>query len=105
MKKLKKEYCEVCDTKDVSTLHLHHLVERTEIGTSNHPLNLAILCANCHARVHANEIELVGLYPSTKPPNGRSLIFKEGDKQNFDIGVTRVYVAPSWKIHHAIKPR
>lgn len=67
--------CEVCDEKNQSTLHRHHLAERTELNTSNHPYNLGVLCSNCHNKIHAGLIKIVGVFPSTKPPAGRTLVF------------------------------
>jgi len=84
-KKLKKIECEICGTRDVETLHKHHIVERTELGTSNHPMNLAIVCANCHNKIHAGLIKIIGPYPSTQLPYGRTLVYEIDGKKNIDI--------------------
>lgn len=69
--------CEICCEKNVKVLHKHHIIERTAAGTSNNEWNLAIICANCHTRVHGGEIEIIGVFSSSRPPNGRTLVFKE----------------------------
>lgn len=85
MKRIHKEYCEICGSTEKNTLHYHHIIGRKEIGTSNDPFNLAVLCASCHALVHAKKIKIIGVYPSTKPPAGRTLIFEKDGKSNCDI--------------------
>lgn len=87
--KLHKEFCEVCDNTDVETLHHHHIVPRSEIGTSNNPFNISVLCANCHNKVHANIIEIVGVYPSTNR-HGRQLIYITNGTPNIE-GITEPY--------------
>ncbi len=44
--KLHKEFCEIegCDVTNAALLHHHHIIERKEIGTNNHPSNLACIC-------------------------------------------------------------
>jgi len=83
--KLHKEFCEIegCDAPK-ETLHWHHIVERTEINTSNNPMNLAVICSNCHTLVHAGVIEIIGVYPSTKK-YGRILVYKKNGVSNVDI--------------------
>jgi hypothetical protein len=81
MKRLHKEFCEVCGCKDSETLHHHHIVERKEIDTCNHPMNLAVLCSNCHHKTHHNIIEIIGVYPSTNK-FGRKLIYKKNGIPN-----------------------
>lgn len=69
--------CEVCKfAEDPTVLDYHHIVERVEVGTSNHPMNLCILCANCHRNVHSKRLVIYGVYPSTEPPNGRTVIYE-----------------------------
>jgi len=84
--KLIKEKCEIesCNVTDPNLLHLHHIIERTETNTNNHDYNLAILCANCHTLVHANKLKIIGLYPSTKLPNKRILIYELDGKRNIE---------------------
>lgn len=67
--------CEVCGENDKSTLHRHHIIERTELDCTNHHMNLAVVCSNCHNKIHAGELKLIGVFPSTKPPVGRTLVY------------------------------
>jgi len=84
--KLIKSKCEIesCNVTDPALLHLHHIIERTEINTTNHDFNLAILCANCHALTHTGKLKIIGVYPSTKLPNKRTLIYELNGKKNID---------------------
>lgn len=84
-KKLVKNKCEIenCNVTDPNLLQLHHIIERTEINTTNHDFNLAILCANCHALTHSKRLKIIGVYPATIPPNGRILIYELDGKRNF----------------------
>ena len=85
-----KQECEVCGEKNIKVLHRHHIIERKEIGTSNDDFNLAVICGNCHMRVHAGEIKIIGVFPSTKPPMGRTLVFEVNGIANIP-GITEAY--------------
>lgn len=89
VKKPEKIQCEICGIKDKKILHLHHIVERTELNTSNHPMNLAVLCANCHGKIHAKIIKIVGVYPSTGV-GGRTLVYEESGIKNVE-GIDSAY--------------
>lgn len=91
--KLVKNKCEVesCNVRDPNLLHFHHIIERTEINTTNHPFNLAILCANCHALTHSGRLHIIGVYPATCPPNNRVLVYKLDGKPNIE-GINEPYV-------------
>jgi Predicted restriction endonuclease len=91
--KLVKDKCEIesCNVTDSNLLHLHHIIERTEINTNNSNFNLAILCANCHALTHSGRLKIIGVYPSTKLPNKRVLIYELDGKKNID-GIDTPYV-------------
>lgn len=93
IKDLIKSKCEIetCNEIDPKALHLHHIIERTELNTNNHPLNLAILCSNCHNKVHAGKIKLIGIFPSTRPPNNRVLIYEIDGKKNVE-GIDFPYI-------------
>lgn len=86
-KKLIMNKCEIenCEVKEC--LHLHHIIERTEINTTNHVMNLCILCPNHHSFVHKGLLKIIGIYPSTKLPNKRILIYELDGKKNLDIDV------------------
>lgn len=91
--KLIKNKCEVetCDVTDPKLLHLHHIIERTEENTTNNTFNLAILCANCHGLTHTGRLKIIGVYPSTQLPNGRTLVYELDGKRNID-GIDKPYV-------------
>lgn len=84
--KLIKNKCEIetCGITDPNLLQLHHIIERTETNTTNHPFNLAILCANCHQLNHGGRLKIIGVYPSTKLPNFRTLIYELDGKRNLE---------------------
>ncbi len=91
--KLIKNKCEIetCQVSDPNLLHLHHIIERTEVNTNNHDLNLAILCANCHSLTHSGRLKIIGVFPSSRQPNKRTLIYELDGKRNID-GIDAPYV-------------
>ena len=101
--KLIKNKCEIesCNVIDSNLLHLHHIIERTEVNTCNDSINLAILCANCHALTHVGgRLRIIGVYPSTKLPNGRTLVYELDGIKNIDIDEPYIEIkAKSFKIH------
>lgn len=99
-RKLVLNKCEVEDCKETLNLHKHHIIERTEINTTNDPMNLAILCPSCHAKVHSGHLKIIGIYPSTKLPNGRTLVYELNGVKNIDIDVPYVtFQNKSFKIY------
>lgn len=101
MRKLIKNKCEIesCNITDPNLLELHHIIERTELNTSNHNLNLTILCGNCHRLTHTGKLKIIGVYPSTQLPNGRTLVYELDGKKNIDIDVPYIeFVNKSFKI-------
>jgi hypothetical protein len=97
VKKLQKIVCEICGEDNKSVLDYHHIIERTEIGSSHNMLNLAILCACCHRRSH-NDIKVIGVIPSTKMPYGRTLIYEENGIRNIDLDPVPIPALNSIKI-------
>lgn len=89
--KLHKEFCEIegCEITDPDQLHWHHIVEKTEINTSNNPFNIAILCANHHEITHSDRLKIIGIYPSTNR-HGRKLVYILDGKPNIE-GITEPY--------------
>lgn len=83
MTKLHKLYCEIDDCPETNphALEHHHIVHRTEINTSNSPWNLAVICANCHAKNHSGDIKIIGVFPSSNK-QGRILIYLKNGKCN-----------------------
>lgn len=91
--KLVKEKCEIngCDVNDKDALHFHHIIERTQVSTTNHPFNIAIICANHHELTHSGRLKIIGVYPSTELPNRRTLIYELDGKKNLE-GIDTPYV-------------
>jgi hypothetical protein len=101
-KKLVPSICEICGNNNSKILHKHHIVERTDPNTSNHEMNLAIICPTCHSRVHAKQLMIIGIFPSTKPPYGRTVIYEEDGNSNLP-GVKEPYYkssATSMKVYY-----
>jgi len=74
--------CEICGENNKAVLHKHHIVERVESDTSNHEYNLAVVCSNCHNKVHDKQIIILGILPSTKLPYKRTLVYETGGRCN-----------------------
>jgi len=75
---LEKVACEICGLRDSRILHRHHIIPQCDPRCTNSSQNLAILCPSCHSYVHAGDITIIGVYPSTE---GRSLVwFKKGEE-------------------------
>jgi hypothetical protein len=73
-----KVYCEVCGELNKKILHRHHIIPQCDKRCSNKDKNIAILCPNCHTKVHEGEIIIIGLYEST---DGLKLMwFKKGEE-------------------------
>lgn len=91
--KLIKNKCEIesCNVDIPEALHFHHIIERTQVNTTNNPWNLAILCAVHHEYVHANKLKIIGIYPSSKQPNNRVLVYELDGKKNIE-GIDKPYV-------------
>lgn len=101
--KLIKNKCEIefCDVTVTEALHFHHIIERTMTDTTNHPFNIAILCATHHEFVHSGKLNIIGVFPSTGLPNKRTLIYELDGKRNIE-GVDSPYIQfknKSFKIH------
>jgi hypothetical protein len=90
-KSLHKEFCEIegCEVIDADQLHHHHIIERTELGTSNNPFNIAVICANHHELAHSGRLKIIGVYPSTAK-HGRMLIYELDGIPNVP-GITEPY--------------
>lgn len=94
MKKLIKNKCEIlgCNITDPELLHLHHIIERVQVNTSNEPGNLAILCPNHHGMVHAGNLTILGVVSATIQPNNRILVYILDGVKNIDVEVPVYYV-------------
>jgi hypothetical protein len=87
MSKLIKNKCEIedCQVSDPEALHFHHIIERTKVNTTNHPFNIAIICATHHELCRAGKLKIIGVYPSTRLPNHRVLVYELNGKKNIEI--------------------
>ena len=94
LKRIPKIECEICGEKNKSCLEKHHIVEKTDVNCNDHPMNLAIICSNCHSKVHGGHIKLIGIYPSTKLPYQRTLVYEINGVSNVP-GITEPYYIPS----------
>jgi hypothetical protein len=90
---LVKNKCEIdgCSITDANALHFHHIIERTELNTTNDPFNIAIVCAVHHELIHSGRLKIIGVYPSTKLPNKRILIYELDGNRNIE-GINEPYI-------------
>ena len=91
--KLIKNKCEVeeCTVDAKEALHFHHIIERTKVNTTNNSFNIAILCAVHHELTHSSRFKIIGVFPSTKSPNNRTLIYELDGKKNIE-GIDVPYI-------------
>ena len=75
---LRKKICEVCGLTDTRILHRHHIIPHVDPRCTNSSGNIAVLCPNDHGRVHAGEIVILGVYPSS---DGRCLVWHRKDEE------------------------
>lgn len=57
--------CEICGNKDRATIDKHHIIPRTDPRCTNALSNIAIICSNCHRKVHAGEIIIEGVFSTS----------------------------------------
>lgn len=90
--KIIKDKCEIegCEVNDSRLLELHHIIPRTDPNTSNHNMNLAILCGTHHAMVDTEKLKIIGLFPSTRGVNHRVLVYELNGKKNIE-GIDKPY--------------
>jgi len=87
-----KTQCEVCGEKDSVILERHHILERTNINCTNDDYNTGILCPSCHSKLHSGRLRIIGVYPGTRPPTGRVLVYELDGVKNLDLD--EVYFTP-----------
>lgn len=92
--KLIKQKCEIhnCNEDNPKVLDFHHIIPQTELGCTDHPTNIAIICSNCHRKVHLNLLKIIGVIPSTEMPNKRTLIYEINGQRNIDIEIPERFV-------------
>lgn len=82
-------------------LELHHIVPRTEENTTNNPINLAILCCSHHKMCDGDRLKIIGIFPSTKLPNKRTLVYELDGVKNIDIDAPYLtFFNKSFKVNH-----
>ncbi|MCP4593238.1 MAG: HNH endonuclease [bacterium] len=59
--------CPLCDEDNVTKLTVHHIVPYAE-SKEHDPAHMVVLCANCHARATAGEIDRDKLYKAKHGP-------------------------------------
>lgn len=94
--KPEKILCEICGETDKAALQLHHIVERTDKNTDNSWYNLACICASCHSKHHHGSLKIIGIYPSTKLPYKRTVIYERDGISNVP-GIEKPYYEPKPK--------
>lgn len=63
-KKRTEKQCYLCDNTNYATLHCHRILPGEE-GGKYVDKNVVVVCANCHAKIHDGQIEIVGKHFST----------------------------------------
>jgi predicted HNH restriction endonuclease len=66
-KKIKKKTdkkCHFCEESDYNVLDVHRITPGAEGGKYSE-FNTVCCCSNCHRKIHADEIKIVGKYYTT----------------------------------------
>lgn len=80
-----KKMCEICGEQNPKVLDRHHIIPRTDPKCTELDSNLAVVCANCHRQIHALEIIIEGVFPTS---NGRMLFWhKAGEMHQVRPGI------------------
>jgi len=75
--------CQICGASDYVVLNVHRIVPKQKGGTYR-KMNTVVICANCHAKVHAGSLEIYGWFSSS---TGLVLNYKdENDNEVFSRG-------------------
>jgi 5-methylcytosine-specific restriction endonuclease McrA len=69
--------CRICGEKDYATLDVHRIKEGASGGKYT-KFNTVVLCANCHRKVHDQQLKLLGYFLSS---SGKYLLMIEQDQQ------------------------
>jgi hypothetical protein len=60
-----KTQCEVCSESNRKVLDRHHIIPKTDPKCTELDSNLAVVCSNCHRKIHAGEIIIEGVFPTS----------------------------------------
>jgi 5-methylcytosine-specific restriction endonuclease McrA len=71
--------CRICGETNYNLLDVHRIIPGSKNGKYNKE-NSVTICANCHRKIHANEIKIDRYYQST---NGFLLRIIENEKERF----------------------
>ena len=76
-----KGKCKICGEDDYNLLDVHRsITEGKDVGKYTEP-NVIVACANCHRKIHAGKIQILGWKKSTK---GKLLhIVRENGEEDF----------------------
>jgi hypothetical protein len=89
--KIKSIECEVCKESNKAVLHKHHIIPRVDVKSTDDWNNLVVLCSNCHNLTHAGFLKIIGIYPSTKLPYRRTLVYEKNGTRNIP-GIDNPYI-------------
>ena len=95
MKKPTKVCCEICAENNLSVLHYHHIIPRTEHECTDDWTNVCVICSNCHNKVHGGQIKILGIFASTKLPYKRTLVYESNGVQNVPGIESTYYIKPT----------
>lgn len=74
MSKLRpKINCEICGETNKRVLDRHHIIPRKHPLSTDNDYNLAVICSNCHRKVHNGEYIIEGVFKTSK---GKELIWR-----------------------------
>lgn len=93
IKQLIKNKCEIddCNVTEECALHYHHIIDRVKVTSTNSPMNIAVLCSVHHNLVHDGKLKIISVYPSTKLPNRRTLVYELNGIKNIE-GLDEPYI-------------
>ena len=73
--------CRICGETDYNTLDVHRAIVPGKNGGEYTKGNSICTCSNCHRKIHAGKMQILGWHNSTK---GRVLhIIREDGKEDF----------------------
>lgn len=84
--------CEICKESNKSVLHFHHVIPRTDSNCTDDWKNVSVVCSNCHNKIHAKQIEIIDIFPSTQQPYNRTIVYVKDGVCNVP-GIEERYIA------------
>jgi len=80
-----KKVCEICSTSESVVIDKHHIIPRADSRSTDNLSNLAIICSNCHRKVHNHLIIIEGVFPTSS--GMRLFWYKKGDSYTIRPGI------------------